>query len=271
MPSESFVKERAAVAEKLREVVQRYLDDADIPEVNDRGEAVFGENAIGTHPSTREMRFFLHDLKPFTPELIARIRKGVLAEFPKWKIAPQFYRQRFTISAKSVDFGEKSARGEITTDTPAYQKWWRDAVAVDEASFGEDRKVFRFVTGLVPGVLPRVAKERFVCVAAFSSDGTSAGVWLLAAPEENAVFREKYGPLRKFAVTADGVVHPEFCKDFWPHTDRQPAAWLKLFIRKDGTETEPDLFSPEGKKVGTVRVPEYLTDDEFEKRLAAKQ
>jgi hypothetical protein len=270
MPSESFVKERAAVAAKLREVLERFLADAGIPEVNERGEEVLGEHAIGTHPSTREMRFFLHDLNAFTPELIARIRKDVLAEFPKWTIVPQYHRQTFTISPKTVGFGEQSARGEIAADTPAYQKWWRDAVAFDEASFGDAGRAFRFVTGLVPGLLPRVAKERFVCVTAFSNDGKSAVVWLLTAPDVSAVFRENYGPVQKFAVTADGTVHPEFCKGFWPYTDRQPAAWLKMFARKNATGAKSDLFSPEGKKVGTVRIAEYLTDEDLKARLTGK-
>lgn len=267
MPSEAFREERAAVAAKLRDVLERFLADAGIPPVNDRGEDVLGENAIGTHPSTRRMLFFLHDLSAFTPELIASIRAGVLTEFPRWKIVPQFHTRRFTISAKTVDFGEKSARGEVTADTPAYRQWWRESVAFDEAAFGEARRVFRFVTGLVPPLLPRVAKKRFVCVAAFRQGNKGAGVWLLTAPGTGAVFREKYGPLRTFAVTADGTVHPEFCRDFWPHTDRRPAAWLKLFDRKDATEAVSDLFSPDGKKVGTVRVPEYLTGEDFQKRL----
>ena len=42
--------------------------------MDDRLKEVYGEFALGKFPQTREMRFFLEDIRGFTPELIARIR-----------------------------------------------------------------------------------------------------------------------------------------------------------------------------------------------------
>jgi hypothetical protein len=268
MPTSNFVAERAAVAAKLDAAIRRSLAVAKIPEVNDRGGYVFGEFAIGTHPSTREMRFFLEDVNAFIPELIARIRDEVLSAYPKWKIVPQFHTQEFTISAKMVKFGEKLVRGEVIAETPAYQEWWRATVALDEENYGPARRMFRLVTSRVRKLLPRVAEERFAFVAAFRKQDEGACVWLLMAPDLNAVFREKYGPVQTFAVTADGVVHPEFCRDFSPLSGREPAAWLKLFDRPKATESRAELGIFKGPKVGTVIIEEYLTDEDLKTRLA---
>lgn len=261
MPGDRFHNEREDLARRLDEVIRKYLADAGIPKVNDRGGYVFGDQSIGQHPSSREMRFFLDDLAAFTPELIARIQTEALSEYPRWTVVPQFHTREFTVSARSVRFGDRPVKGTVTASTPAYQEWLRESRAFDEESFGPARRIFQFVTSRVPGLLPRVERERFVFVAAVRKQDKAALVWLLMTPAVgNAVFRERNSPVCKHAVTADGVVYPEFCRDFSPYTDREPAAWLKLFDRANRTETEPKLVTPQGEPLGTVRIEGYLEE-----------
>ncbi len=272
MPSEAFQIERAQVAEKLTAAVSRYLKDAGIPPVNDRGGEVFGENAVGTHPSTRRMLFFLEDVNTFTPELIARIRSEVLAHHPRWTIVPQFQRQQFTVSAKTVKFGDRVARGEVTAYTPAFAEWLRETRRLEDAWFGAARRAFQYAVGRVPGLLPRLKKAPAVCVAALRGEDM-AFVWVLMRPPGELDFRERKGCTEKHAVTADAVtgvavVHPEFCKDFRPYTERDPAGWLKMLRRPLGKTGVIKVYGPDRKPAGTVTIDEYLSDDDLKIRLA---
>jgi hypothetical protein len=67
-------------------VIREYIRDMGIPSVNDVFEEVFGRYAIGRYPSIPEMRFFIHDLAAFTPELIHRLRARLRRGDSGWGI-----------------------------------------------------------------------------------------------------------------------------------------------------------------------------------------
>ncbi|TVP97183.1 MAG: hypothetical protein EA381_15710 [Planctomycetaceae bacterium] len=110
----------------------------------------------------------------------------------------------------------------------------------------------------------------FAYLAAFNGYRLRAGnaVWMLQTTNPSDLRLDtEYAPIREVAVTADGTIHPEFCKDFWPYTDVSPPYWLLAYLVKDQTQTNFKLIDEDGNRVGSLTIAEITTDEDLKQRM----
>lgn len=267
MFSGPFARQREKLALRLDEVLRQYLSDTATPEVNDTLEEVYGEFAIGKYPETREMRFFLQDVNCFTPELANRLRRLVSREFPKWTVVPQFNECVFTVRPDGVIFNGELARGDVSEDTPPFARWKAAAWEFDERRYGPLRRQLRWVVPRVPGCLKRLESERVVPVGAFDLwppfDGCA--VWLmLGTQDKDAGPLPQTAPVLSHAVNPDGTLEARYSERYSPLvTDRRPAAWLHVFLRKPTHTPELTVVSSDGLELAQLVTPPVVSDTEL--------
>jgi hypothetical protein len=267
-----FHRERERLALRLDEEIRASLSDDDVPPVNDALEEVYGEFAVGTHPQTREMRFFLEDPRAFSPGLIARLRRLVADEFPKWTVVPQFGERSFVVTARGVVFGDAWVRDPVTADTAVLREWWANARRTDEEKYGPYRRQLGWLRPRVPGALARLASEPVVLLGAFERLRLEGhAVWVLVArPRDGVDFvhsGEQLARLDRYAVTADGTVHPQHSRRFSALEGEPPAAWLVSYLSERPfpgvleVYTWDDTHAPDGSYTGSKRGPLLRTID----------
>jgi hypothetical protein len=229
MFSGRFHRERANLALRLDEEIRASLSDDKIPAVNDALVEVFGEFSIGTFPETREMRFFLGDVRAFSPGLIARLRRLVANEFPRWTVVPQLEECGFLVTATGVVFGDNWVRASVTSETPAFQEWRARAEQVDANKYGPLRHQLAWLRPRVREALGPLESERATLLGAFQGLQTESSVlWVLSAAVGGRTCLDWAAPHSKIAAypVVGGAIAPEGVKG----SSRAPEAWLTAFV-----------------------------------------
>lgn len=229
MFSGRFHRERANLALRLNEEIRASLSDDKTPTVNDALVEVFGEFSIGTFPETREMRFFLGDVRAFSPGLIARLRRLVTNEFPRWTLVPQFEECGFVVTATGVVFGDTWIRESVTPETPAFQEWRARAEQVDAKKYGPLRRQLAWVRPRVRAAHGALESERAILLGAFQRlQSDSPVLWVLAAAVDGRMCLDWDAPHSKFAAypVVGGQTFPDSIKGL----HRLPEAWLTAFV-----------------------------------------
>lgn len=212
MVSGRFHRERANLALRLDEEIRASLSDDKIPVVNDALVGVFGEFSIGTFPATCEMRFFLGDVRAFSPGLFARLRRLIANEFPRWTVVPQFEEHVFVVTATGVVFGDNWIRESVTPETPAFQEWRASAEQVDAKKYGPLRRQLAWLRPRVQEAFGSLEAERAILLGAFQRlQFDSPVLWVLAAAVDGRTCLDWDAPHSKFAAypVVGGEISPE--------------------------------------------------------------
>lgn len=263
MPGRSFFRERENLALRLDEVIRGYLSDTQVPPVTDTAEKVYGEFALGKFPETREMRFFLGELTCFTPEFANRLMRVVGREFKKWAVVPQYGERAFVVTVEGVDFDGERVSGSVSSDALAYVTWLDRSKEYDERTFGPLRRQLSFLRPLIcdvaaakPDTAVRLAAfDTFI--PPFSKGGTV--LWVLAPGPSNVGKAAEAKADWKTAVTADGLIRPRYCQEYFPSTDIPAPFHLCAFeIRVE--ETVLELTSKDGTGVAYIPVGNVVSD-----------
>jgi len=273
-----FHRERAKLALRLDEEIRASLSNDKIPPLNDALEEIFGEYSIGEFPETREMRFFLGDVKAFTPGLVSRLRRLVAGEFPKWTIVPQFEDCVFVVTATGVVFGDNWIRNPITTETPELQQWWAKAREVEETKLGPYQRQLNWLKPQILPALKKLPEEGIILLGIFERlqfEGRAG--WILVLPDEIGHSSWKSLPetssAGSYPVDAGGVIHPKSSRRFGGLDGEKPAAWLDVItitttlpgsiefysIDKD-VDARGSLIFKTGRLIKQVNLPKPVDD-----------
>lgn len=142
----------------------------------------------------------------------------------------------------------------------------------EERKNGPLRRQLGYIKTLLPAAMTIADKNQVTRLATFDGYQLHGGnaIWILHTKNESKLLLDGNGPIRTTAVTGDGTIHPEYCKEFWPYTDQAPPYWLSAYIVEDRTQTRFDLVNGDGKKVGSLTIGEITSDKELKRRLDAK-
>jgi hypothetical protein len=267
MPSRKFYQEREQIALRLDEEIRASLSKDQIPSINEALEEVYGAFALGKHPETREMRFFLEDVQAFSPGLINSVRRLVVNEFQKWTVVPQFVEREFTVSSGGVDFGDTVVREPINSVTPSFRNWMTATLQYDNQRNGPLRRQLRWIRRRVPEALCRLAEERFVPLGVFDRHRppyTGRPIWVLLRPIDWAVYlTPPEAPAASYPVDADGVLHPQNSERFNILTGETPAAWLKVFVPDLTPGKSVEVVNSDKEQIGRIDLPDPIADHDL--------
>jgi len=145
--------------------------------------------------------------------------------------------------------------------------------SLEERRNGPLSRQIDFIKTLLPAAMKQADQNTFAYLATFNGYQLREGnaVWMLQTKNETELRLDtEYSPIRSVAVTADGTIHPEYCKDFWPYTDDSPPYWLLAYIVKDQTQTNFRLIDENGNQVDSLTIGETATDEDLKQRMKTK-
>jgi len=205
------LREAVDVAPVLKAVVRSFLERTNAPRYNEVLEEVFGAFAVGEHPQTREMRFFLEHLESFTPAFFTLLQTDVVNRFPRWSVVPQYNEAVVEIHADGFVFdGRTRVRGPVTDAHPAYVAWDRRAHELRERRSGPRWRQLQYLGDTLPGRLAELGTARAVHLATFDVEGAAHrfAVWVLVRDEDDYGLGSDVAATRFSRVTPEGVILP---------------------------------------------------------------
>lgn len=119
---------------------------------------------------------------------------------------------------------------------------------------------------LLPAAMKEADAKTFSYLATFEGYQLHEGraIWILQTKNDNELQLEtEYSPIRTSAVTADGTIHPEYCRSFWPYTDLSPPYWLLVYIVQDRTQNHFTLIDEDGNQVGSLSIGDVTTNEKL--------
>lgn len=139
-----------------------------------------------------------------------------------------------------------------------------------ERKNGPLNRQLEYLKGLLPAAMKEVDANGYRGLATFDGFELFEGnaIWILQTKHEDELFLNTGGgKIRSSAVTADGIIHDEYSKEFWPYTDVNPPYWLVTYLDEDRTATQFELVNEDDKPVGKLTIGKVITDDEVQQRL----
>ncbi len=140
----------------------------------------------------------------------------------------------------------------------------------EERKNGALLRQLKYIKTLLPRAMKEVDANTYAFLATFDGYQLSEGnaVWMLQTKTPDEMKLDTYwAAVHDTAVTADGTIHPDYCKDFWPYTDVEPPYWLLAYIVEDRTQSTFELQDENGDSVGTMKIDPMITDEELKQRL----
>jgi hypothetical protein len=134
----------------------------------------------------------------------------------------------------------------------------------EERKLGPLSRQLKYIQRLLPAAMQEALANSYAYLATFNGYELHEGhaIWMLQSKNDSELSVEtEYAPLRSSAVTADGTIHPEFCKEFWPYTDVSPPYWLFVYLVEDKTRTKLKLVGGNGNRAGAITIDKVLTDE----------
>lgn len=267
-----FELERSGIAERLEQVIRDYLDHGAFPTHNEILEEVFGESSIEDYPLDRTNCFFVGDLDAFTPEFIEILQERVLADYPLWRLLAQFEEKSIGIYPQGVWLGDQWVEGPFTGSHPAYRKWLHDAQQYRERRFGPLRRQLAYLRRLIPAARAVASRRRYHVLGVFDCysppHSSNPSIWILQTINPGLVeYLPNGGPIRTSAVSKDGDIYPQFCKDFEPYTDVNPPYWLVTYLLDPAPQHEFIVKDERGNVVGRFSSDDVIPD----RRLIAEE
>jgi hypothetical protein len=126
-----------------------------------------------------------------------------------------------------------------------------------------------YIKTLLPAAMKEADEHTFSHLVTFDGYQLDEGnaIWILQTKNEDELLLDtEYSPIRVTAVTADGTIHPKYCKNFWPYTDVSPPYWLLAYIVEDRMRTTFRMVDEDGNQVGSVTIGEITTDQQLKQR-----
>lgn len=142
--------------------------------------------------------------------------------------------------------------------------------ALDDRENGPLLRQLDYIQSLLPTAMKDADAKTFSHLATFDGYQRYEGnaIWILQTKDYYELLLDtESSPIRRTAVTADGTIHPEYCKDFWPKTDVVPPYWLLAYIVDDRTQTTFKMVDEDRDQVGSLTIGDILTDDEVKRRI----
>ena len=136
----------------------------------------------------------------------------------------------------------------------------------DERQNGPLRRQLEYLKRLFPAAMKEARASTYSYLATFDGYQVHEGnaVWVLQTKNDDELRLDtEYAPIRASAVTSDGVIHPQFCRDFWPYTESSPPFWLMAYIVENRTQTKFRLIDGNDKPVGAITIDKVTTDSEL--------
>jgi hypothetical protein len=264
-----FEDECEGIAGLLRNEISGFLKKQRSPEYTVALEEVFGEYAIGEFPSDRTMCFFVSDLDAFTPEFVRLLQTRVLKKYPLWRLVAQYDEKVMGIYPRGVWIGEQLVAGEFDENHPAYVAWRIDADAYREEKYGPLGRQLTYVRSLIPAAIPIVRRCGFSLLAAFdryrpSDPGHS--IWLLQTTSLGDLSiqgTKEESTVRQSAVGEDGTIYPCYWRDYSVFPGGSPSLQLTTYVVNPAGTHRFVLKNSEGKRIGSVRADEVVSDDDL--------
>lgn len=263
-----FQSECSGITKRLEKITRRYLRDGGFPTHNEILEEVFGEYAIGEYPSDRTLCFFVGDLDAFTPAFIRILQEHVLSDYPLWRLLAQFEEKSIGIYPQGVWLGDHWVEGSFTASHPAYRNWLHDAEQYRERRFGPLRRQLAYVRRLIPAARATASRRRFCVLGVFDCyappHASNHSIWILQTINPGEVEHlPNCGPIRSSAVSNDGTIYPQFCKEFEPYTDVNPPYWLVTYLLDPAPPHEFVIMDEKGEVVGRFSGDNAIPDGEL--------
>ncbi|MGC3972250.1 MAG: hypothetical protein QM775_34400 [Pirellulales bacterium] len=272
LPSQrKFLEERAAIAQRLLDVVERFLFDRSIPQYNEILAETFGKDAIGEYCDDRTMCFFVGDLDAFTPPFIHTLQSQVLGEFPLWRLEAQFEGHSIGVYPDAVWLGDQLVVGNCDEAHPAYKNWLSKAAFDREQSYGPLSRQLAYVKRRLPEASAQARVVGHAVLGVFDryrADCSFRALWVLQTARDNALRVDcQWAPIRSSAVDDEGSIFPQYCPMFYPATSVDPPFWLVTYPLKGPTLSTYDLRDSAKQVVGQITVDDPITDEELKELL----
>jgi hypothetical protein len=271
LPSEKrFFEESEGIADRLRGVVERFLNSNRHPKYNDILEEVFGEYAIGPDPPDRSMAFHIADLEPLSPEFFRVLQEQVLAEYPLWRLIASCEGEPIVIYRQGVSFDDEDVFGVFEENNAVYLRWMNKQREMRETRNGALRRQLGVVRGLIPQAMAKTQTRGFHHLATFDQyqpHFPGLSVWILQTQGQYDLGLDyKFCPIRTSAVDDQGKLYPQYCRRFSPYTDLEPRFWAITYVVEEVNLREFDMVDKKLGIVGKICISDVIRDEELKGR-----
>lgn len=264
---DTFEYECAGIADRLRAVIECFLERIGAPECNEVLEYVLGRYAIGEYPSERSMGFFVEYLEAFSPDFFRILQQQVLAEYPRWSLFSASNEPMVYIHPRSVALGQERINGPFDRTHPVYVRWLEAARLYREQRYGALRRQLAVVKRLIPGAMAAAKKNGFTLLAAFDRyEPHRRGhvIWLLQTQRSDELHLDcDFSPSRTSAVDWDGTLFPEYCPLFVPEGEVVPPFWAVTYLVDQVHGQEFRMLSEQREEKGRFQVQEVIFDEDL--------
>jgi hypothetical protein len=140
----------------------------------------------------------------------------------------------------------------------------------EERKNGPVRRQLSFVRDLLPSAMKQVDSQGSAYISTFDGYQLLEGnaIWILKRENKDEWMLDPQCSLvRSTAVTSDGQIHPEYCRQFWPYTDVSPPYWLLTYIVEDTSRRDFRLVNESGEGVASIAIDRVVSDDELKDRF----
>lgn len=137
---------------------------------------------------------------------------------------------------------------------------------LEERKNGPLSRQLDYIKQLLPTRIKDADRNAFAYLATFNGYQLSEGnaIWILQTGDRDQLRLDSgCSFIRATAVSTDGTIHPEFCKEFWPYTDESPPYWLLTYMAEDRAQSSFNVVDEEGRIFGTVKIGEITSDEQL--------
>lgn len=138
----------------------------------------------------------------------------------------------------------------------------------DERMYGPLLRQLELIRGMLPDAMRRANEAPFVHLATTDSHGRHEGnsIWFLQSASHDELRVDGGGELRSSAVSGEGTIHPQYCRDFSPYVERLPEYWLRTYLVKDKSQRTFKVLDNKNQVVGVITTDQIVRDDELKRR-----